>query len=70
MSYEIEIKPCPFCGSTNIKVDKCTSRVRCGNCFCTSGMIGKLVVDINDKDAAIKAWNTRVGEYGSKNDRR
>jgi hypothetical protein len=35
----IEIKPCPFCGSVEIKVDKCTARVRCKNCFATGGQL-------------------------------
>ena len=56
----IEIKPCPFCGSKNIIVDKCTSRVRCKDCFATSGMISKLIKDgVEADDAPIIAWNTR-----------
>lgn len=65
-----EIKPCPFCGSMEIKVDKCTSRVRCKNCFCTSGLIGRLVKyteKLSDEQAAVMAWNTRYYD-GSKND--
>lgn len=56
----MEPKPCPFCGSTNIKIDKCTLRVRCGNCFATSGLISKFVKDgKKDFEAALIAWNTR-----------
>lgn len=57
------IKPCPFCGSIEIKIDKCTSRVRCKNCFATSGMISKLVNQgISEEDAPLRAWNTRYAE--------
>lgn len=57
------IKPCPFCGSILIQVDKCTTRVRCKNCFATSGMISKLVNEgVSEEDAPIIAWNTRAYE--------
>ena len=66
-----ELKPCPFCGSLDIRIDKCTSRVRCKNCFCTSGLIGRLVKyadKMSEEEAAVKAWNTRWNN-GSTNDR-
>lgn len=66
----IEIKPCPFCGSVEIKVDKCTARVRCKNCFATGGLISRLVKYsemMAQEDAAVLAWNTRC-ENGSKDD--
>ena len=56
------IKPCPFCGSTDIKIDRCVSRVRCGNCFCTSGLITKLAPDPMAENAALMAWNKRFYE--------
>lgn len=64
-----EIKPCPFCGSLNIQIDKCVSRVRCRNCFATSGMISRLIAyaGVDEKVAPILAWNTRYYD-GSKND--
>lgn len=65
-----KLKPCPFCGSIDIRIDKCTSRVRCKNCFCTSGLIGRLVEyseKLSEEEAAVKAWNTRYKD-GSKND--
>lgn len=66
---DLEIKPCPFCGSVEIHFDKCTSRVRCKNCFCTSGLIARLVEysKINDENAPIIAWNTRWKD-GSENE--
>lgn len=57
------IKPCPFCGSTHIQIDKCTKRVRCKNCFATSGLITKLIREgTKEEDAPIAAWNTRSYE--------
>lgn len=59
----IELKPCPFCGSTNIKIDRCSTRVRCGDCFATSGLISKYKEDgMTDVEASEKAWNTRYAE--------
>ena len=55
-----ELKPCPFCGSLDIRFDKCTKRVRCKSCFATSGLITKFKTDeISDDEAAELAWNTR-----------
>lgn len=57
------VKPCPFCGSLEIRIDKCTSRVRCKNCYATSGLISKLVnTGTNETEAAVMAWNTRSYE--------
>lgn len=61
----VELKPCPFCGSTDIKIDKCTARVRCKNCFATSGLVSRYK-DKGDK-APIWAWNERYED--AKNDR-
>ena len=59
----MDVKPCPFCGSYNIAIDKCTSRVRCKNCFATSGLISKYLTKTERKeDAALMAWNTRINE--------
>ena len=63
-------KPCPFCGSVDIRIDKCTARVRCKNCFATSGLIGRFVAyseNVSQEKAALQAWNTRWTD-GDKND--
>jgi len=63
MSVDYIIKPCPFCGSIHIQVDKCTKRVRCKDCFATSGMITKLIQKgVPEEEAPIRAWNTRSYE--------
>lgn len=63
MSVDYVIKPCPFCGSIHIQVDKCTKRVRCKDCFATSGMITKLIHQgVPEEEAPIRAWNTRSYE--------
>ena len=54
-----ELKPCPFCGSTNIRFDGywCVEfkgfYARCLNCDASSTPKGT-------KRAARKAWNTRI----------
>lgn len=54
-------KPCPFCGSRNIKFDPCTLRVRCGDCRATSGLITKyLKTGKTEEEAAREAWNDRA----------
>lgn len=60
---ELQIKPCPFCGSTEIRFDKCTLRVRCKKCFANSGIITRFANQgMSDEDAALMAWNTREYE--------
>ena len=62
-------KPCPFCGSEKIKFDKCTLRVKCANCFATSGFISKYVSQgISEQDAAKMVWNNRFVGLGEVND--
>lgn len=57
------VKPCPFCGSIEIAIDKCTARARCKRCFATSGMISKLVnAGVPEEEAPLVAWNTRSYE--------
>lgn len=59
-SDENKLKPCPFCGGMNIKIDKCSKRVRCGDCFATSGIITRYMTNgVSHEEAAIKAWNER-----------
>ena len=57
---EVELKPCPFCGSTKLKIDKKSSlygyngldmrserhtySVRCNVCHARGGAVGGLVV--------------------------
>ena len=63
MPEKNDFRPCPFCGSRNIKFDKCTMRVMCKGCFAKSGMISKYVNDgMSEEAAAITAWNTRFTE--------
>lgn len=55
-----KIKPCPFCGSTEISFDKCTKRARCKKCFATSGFITPFMKDgLTEEEAMYKAWNRR-----------
>lgn len=57
---EIYIKPCPFCGSTNIMFDKCTKRARCKDCFATSGFITPYIAKgLSEEEAMYAAWNGR-----------
>ena len=50
-----ELKPCPFCGSTEIKVDDDQGFyfVYCDQCVCETA---KYVTE----DKAIEAWNRRA----------
>lgn len=66
-----ELKPCPFCRSTDVRAtertcdksspynpdDRAFPIVRCGNCFCS--VPGK---DWTDVATAITAWNTRAAQ--------
>lgn len=55
-----ELKPCPFCGSKNIKIDKCTKRIRCKDCFATSGLITRYInKGLSEDEAVVAAWNER-----------
>lgn len=63
IDINFEIKPCPFCGSVHVQIDKCTKRVRCKDCFATSGIITKLIQKgVPEEEAPIRAWNTRSYE--------
>lgn len=61
---KIELKPCPFCGSKSVALEKKNSgyQVRCHYC----GARGKYVVATTSfafrKAEAVNAWNRREGE--------
>ena len=56
-----EIKPCPFCGGTRIKFDKCTKRARCSDCFATSGLITPIMKEgYTEEEALYEVWNRRA----------
>ena len=58
-----KLKPCPFCGSTNIITEKCTKRVRCRDCFATSGFITPYINQgMSEEEAMIMAWNKRCND--------
>ena len=50
-----ELKPCPFCGSSRVEIAGYFPFVRCKGCEARTG-------SYDDKEAAIKAWNTRAYE--------
>ena len=50
---DIELKPCPFCKSTNVSVNILIWRVSCHNCH-SIGPVGETQSD------AIAAWNKRA----------
>ena len=58
-----DLKPCPFCGSTNIRMDRCTLRIRCSKCFANGQLISRFRTEgRSDLEAAVLAWNTRAYE--------
>lgn len=56
-----ELKPCPFCGCKNIKINPlfgvniASYRFTCPGCGCCSGYE-------NTEEAAAVLWNTRSGK--------
>ncbi len=62
-----ELKPCPFCGSTNLKIVSYNSiagackMVECMDCFAQ-------VPSRATKAEAIAAWNTRTTKKGGSSD--
>lgn len=72
------LKPCPFCGSSKLKVDKNTRNVRiiysvrCNSCHARGGASGfekfmpesdAFVKRMNEHiNLAIEKWNVRAGE--------
>ena len=60
---DYELKPCPFCGSTDIRMDRCTLRIRCNKCYANGQLISRFRKDgRSDLEAAVLAWNTRAYE--------
>ena len=53
----MELKPCPFCGSTNGNVRKPYERFTLYRLTCPCGAEG---ADKGSEEQAIKAWNTRT----------
>ena len=53
----IELKPCPFCGSTDVRVigDWFKKWVQCQDCCAHSGLK-------DDKEEAAKAWSRRASD--------
>lgn len=47
-----KLKPCPFCGSENLKYSRFMSGVRCNEC-------GAMSPASLTKDSSIREWNTR-----------
>lgn len=46
------LKPCPFCGGTNVVADYRYSDVHCNDCQ------GGIIADTTEE--AIKKWNSRI----------
>ena len=74
---EIKLKPCPFCGSTKLKIESkrtfnynkrhCSVTVRCMKCYARSPVVG-INLDKNQHnerelcESQVKeAWNRRIG---------
>ncbi|MDE9484013.1 Lar family restriction alleviation protein [Xenorhabdus bovienii] len=65
---ENELKPCPFCGSNNIKVDframmhieEYGVGVTCYNCYTRGPGTDCFHTDEKVKRNAVKAWNRRA----------
>ncbi len=55
----VELKPCPFCGSTNLKV--WDNSVACHACDGTGPDLGHCVGEVC-RQQSIEAWNTRAPE--------
>ena len=49
----MKLKPCPFCGSNDVKVVSGMNFVACYECESDSGVY-------DSKEEAVKAWNRRV----------
>jgi Lar family restriction alleviation protein len=67
LEYKAELKPCPFCGRSDIRMHKNSAEdvwyVHCHGCGCSTG--GAVV-----KDMAIETWNRRETTNGETHDKR
>ena len=55
-----KLKKCPFCGSEDVKINKCTMKTQCKNCFATGPFISRFMKDgRTEEEAAVLAWNWR-----------
>ena len=59
-----DLKPCPFCGSTFITFDECSSQVECWDCDAKGPLILSFLARAGgDRTlAAILSWNTRADQ--------
>lgn len=55
-----ELKPCPFCGSTDLEIDDVPGTDAYGVICCGCGI--SMVPTAFDKECAIEEWNRRVSE--------
>lgn len=55
MTKSFDLFSCPFCGSDQCKIDKCTNGyvVTCTKCHSSSGAY-------NSPELSVKAWNFRI----------
>lgn len=65
MSDPIEMfSPCPFCGSTDLKIVNLSSGVACLHCGMTTTLSSKVIVSAGKKQDRIitlaSRWNQRV----------
>jgi Lar family restriction alleviation protein len=59
MPEKVKLKPCPFCGSKDIKIGM-TEALEFLYCYCNScNSKGELC---NMEESAIEAWNRRVSD--------
>ena len=59
-----DLKPCPFCGSDRIMIDRCSPQAECWDCRAMGPPIANFL-DHADGDwtmAAIFSWNTRADD--------
>ena len=55
------LKPCPFCGSNNLKFNKCASMIYCLSCGARNPRISKFLKDdVTEEEATVLSWNTRA----------
>ena len=69
-----ELKPCPFCGSTKLKLIEKTTKykvhyvafIRCNSCYARGGTVTNPTITYAVKEdvkaRVIERWNKRVGE--------